>query len=286
MSQKIIIITGISSGIGFYLANYLSQEEIVYGILRNKEKFYKNLEKLNQKENNFNKKGSLEIIEMDIRNYEEAEKLINKITNKHQKIDVLINNAGYGLYGALEELKENDIREQFETNFFAPLKWIQMVLPFMRKNQYGKIINITSILGRLTIPTGSAYCSSKHALVAISEVLRYEVAPFNIQVCSVEPGLIKTDFKNNMKFSTDLDNKNSPYYKLNQKIKEQLTKYPTFATNADIAAKKIYELLKKENLPPHYQIGIDAGFYYNLKTFIPEQLIDYIIKDYVKRIFK
>ncbi|GIX40968.1 MAG: short-chain dehydrogenase/reductase [Leptospiraceae bacterium] len=282
MKKEIIIITGISSGIGFYLANYLSEEgHIIYGILRNKEKFYKNLE-----ENKITKKDNLELVQMDVRDYNEAEKLINTITNKHQKIDILINNAGYGLYGVFEELNDKDIRDQFETNFFAPLKWIQMVLPFMRKNNYGKILNITSILGRLTIPTGSAYCSSKHALVALSEVIRYEVAPFNIQVCSVEPGLIKTDFKNNMKFSTDLDNKNSPYYKLNQKIKEQLTKYPSIVTTADAAAKKIQLLLKKENLPAHFQIGIDAGFYYNLKTILPEGFLDFLIKEYTKRVFR
>ena len=282
MKDEIILVTGISSGIGFYLANYLAEEGcIVYGILRNQDKFIQNL-----KENNIKQKENLIVVTLDVRNYKEAERLIQEIYDKHNKIDVLINNAGYGLYGVFEELREEDIRDQFETNFFAPLKWMQMVLPIMRNKRYGKILNITSILGRLTIPTGSAYCSSKHALVALSEVIRYEVHPFNIQVCSVEPGLIKTDFKNNMKFSVDLDNRFSPYFKLNQVIKEQLKKYPSFTTNASDAAKKIINLLKKEKLPAHYQIGIDAGFYYYLKTLLPENILDFLIKEYIKNIFE
>jgi short-subunit dehydrogenase len=282
MKDEIILVTGISSGIGFYLANYLVEEGcIVYGILRNQDKFIQNL-----KENNIKQKENLIAVTLDVRNYKEAKRLIQEIYDKHNKIDVLINNAGYGLYGVFEELREEDIRDQFETNFFAPLKWMQMVLPIMRNKRYGKILNITSILGRLTIPTGSAYCSSKHALVALSEVIRYEVHPFNIQVCSVEPGLIKTDFKNNMKFSVDLDNRFSPYFKLNQVIKEQLKKYPSFTTNASDAAKKIINLLKKEKLPAHYQIGIDAGFYYNLKTLLPENILDFLIKEYIKNIFE
>jgi short-subunit dehydrogenase len=282
MKDEIILVTGISSGIGFYLANYLAEEGcIVYGILRNQDKFIQNL-----KENNIKQKENLIVVTLDVRNYKEAERLIQEIYDKHNKIDVLINNAGYGLYGVFEELREEDIRDQFETNFFAPLKWMQMVLPIMRNKRYGKILNITSILGRLTIPTGSAYCSSKHALVALSEVIRYEVHPFNIQVCSVEPGLIKTDFKNNMKFSVDLDNRFSPYFKLNQVIKEQLKKYPSFTTDASDAAKKIINLLKKEKLPAHYQIGIDAGFYYYLKTLLPENILDFLIKEYIKNIFE
>jgi len=282
MKDEIILVTGISSGIGFYLANYLAEEGcIVYGILRNQDKFIQNL-----KENNIKQKENLIAVTLDVRNYKEAERLIQEIYDKHNKIDVLINNAGYGLYGVFEELREEDIRDQFETNFFAPLKWMQMVLPIMRNKRYGKILNITSILGRLTIPTGSAYCSSKHALVALSEVIRYEVHPFNIQVCSVEPGLIKTDFKNNMKFSVDLDNRFSPYFKLNQVIKEQLKKYPSFTTDASDAAKKIINLLKKEKLPAHYQIGIDAGFYYYLKTLLPENILDFLIKEYIKNIFE
>lgn len=282
LNQQIILLTGISSGIGFYLSHFLAKDNhIVYGILRNIDKFKKNLEN-----NKIELKQNLKIVQMDLRDYNKGEHLIKEIIEKHQRIDILINNAGYGLYGAFEELNESDFRDQFETNFFAPIKYTQMILPYMRKQQYGKIINITSILGKITIPTGSAYCSSKHALVAFSESLRYEVSHFGIQVCSVEPGLIETDFKANMQFSTNLDDKSSPYYKLNQKIKEQLTKYPSFVTKAENAAQKIYELIQRDFLPAHYQIGIDAGFYHNLKTFLPENLLDLIIRNYIKGVFK
>lgn len=280
--EQVIVLTGISSGIGFFLSHLLANDNhTVYGILRNVDKFHKNVEKYKMQF-----KENLKIVSMDIRNYDKGKQLIDEIITKHQRIDVLINNAGYGLYGAFEEFHEKDFREQIETNFFAPVMYTKMVLPIMRKNSYGKIVNIASILGKLTIPTGTAYCSSKHALVAFTESLRYEVAHFGIQVCSVEPGLIETDFKANMKFSVDLDDENSPYYTLNQKIKEQLTKYPSFTTKAEIAAKKIYELLNRDFLPAHYQIGIDASFYQNLKTLLPENFIDFFMRNYVKSIFK
>ncbi|MCS7204432.1 MAG: SDR family oxidoreductase [Leptospiraceae bacterium] len=281
-SPQIAIVTGVSSGIGFFLANYLANHDfIVYGILRNEVKFQKNMEQYQ-----FSRKENLHIVPMDVRNFTKTKELINQIYFKHNRIDVLVNNAGYGLYGPLEELDEKEIRDQFETNFFAPMVWIKLVLPIMRNQQSGKIINIASILGRVTIPTGSAYCSAKHALVALSEALRYEVSPFGIQVCSVEPGLVRTDFKDNMKLSAEIDHKTSPYYKLNQKIKQQLGRYPNYATSAETAAKKIMNLIQRENLPPHYLIGVDAGFYLNLKNLLPEGVWDFVLKTFTKSVMK
>lgn len=279
--NQIGIVTGISSGIGFHLALLLSKENIIFGILRNKKKFLENLKNYNQKipEN-------LKLIQMDVRDYKKAKDLINQIYKQYKKIDFLVNNAGYGYYGVFEELKDKEFREQYETNFFAPLEWIRLVLPIMRENRAGKIINITSILGRLTIPTSSAYSSSKFSLVAISEILSYELYPFNIQVCSVEPGLIKTDFKKNMKLSENLNDTNSPYNFLNQIIQRKMTSYPRFTTDSKIAALKIKNLLEKTNLPIHFRIGSDAKLYWFLKNILPENVLNFLIKKYIIQQYK
>lgn len=279
--KQVGILTGISSGIGFYLSILLSRENLVYGIVRNKNKFLENLSKFD-----YTLSKNLHLIEMDIRDYEKAKHWIDSIYKKHNQIDFLINNAGYGVYAPFEELPEKQFREQFETNFFAPLQWIRFVLPIMRKQNYGKIFNITSILGRLTIPTSSAYASSKFSLVAISEVLRYELHPFSIQVCSVEPGLIKTDFKKNMVIPNYLDDTNSPYYFLNQLIKREMFSYPFYAMDPKQAAKKIYRLFNKNKIPAHYLIGIDAKFYWFLKNILPENLLNFFIENYINLIYK
>ncbi|MFN3604924.1 MAG: SDR family oxidoreductase [Leptonema sp. (in: bacteria)] len=280
-SKKVAILTGVSSGIGFYLSIYLSKEAIVYGILRNKQKFLQNLKK-----NNLSLPENLNIIQMDVREYPKAKQLIKKIYKKHGRVDFLVNNAGYGVYGAFEEIPSEEFRNQFETNFFAPLEWIRLVLPIMRKQRNGKILNITSILGLLTIPTSAAYASSKFSLVAVSEVLNYELAPFSIEVCSVEPGLVKTDFKANMVIPEELDNKNSSYYFLNQIIKKNLFSYPRWFARAETAALQIYKLLYKKSLPVHYKIGFDAKFYWFLKSILPENLLNFLIKKYIYRVYK
>ncbi len=278
--NQVGILTGISSGIGFHLSILLSGDNIVYGILRNKNKFLNNLEKYQYK-----LPENLQIIEMDVRDYTKGKSLVDSIYKEHNKIDFLINNAGYGVYAPYEEISDQEFREEYETNFFAPLQWIRFVLPYMRKQNYGRIFNITSILGRLTIPTSSAYASSKFSLVAISEVLRYELSPFSIQVCSIEPGLIKTDFKNNMVVPSHLDDMNLPYYFLNQLIQKRMFTYPFYAMDAKNAAMKINKLFKKKRIPAHYRVGIDAKLYWFLKNILPENLLIFFIENYIKFVF-
>ncbi len=283
MNHQIVLITGVSSGIGFYLAFLLSQKNYkVYGILRNLEKFRETLRNSNHLKNEI--PSNLVILETDVRNYDKINDIVNMILKENQRIDILINNAGYGLYGAFEEFNETDFREQFETNFFAPLYLIKKILPSMRERKQGKIINITSILGKVNIPAGSAYCSSKHAFVSVTEVLHYELAPFGIQICSVEPGLVKTDFKHNMKFSKQLESEQSPYYKLNSVIKKELQKYPPYAMSPEKAAHKILELIEKEKIPLHYEIGIDAKIVSLISSFFPDSAKDFVINEYLKKI--
>jgi short-subunit dehydrogenase len=164
----------------------------------------------------------LETLRLDITDKKSILEAIKKIiTEKGKiekgKIDVLINNAGYSLLGPLEHPHIDEIKEEFETNFFGIIKLIQCVLPTMRKQRYGRIINISALAGRIGFPLSSAYVSSKFALEGLTESLRYELQNFGIHVTLVEPGVIKTNFVNNMKVGENVitlqngNNDNSPY---------------------------------------------------------------------------
>jgi short-subunit dehydrogenase len=135
---------------------------------------------------------------MDVDDCGSVKEAIKKIFEEEKRIDILINNAGYGLFGALEDLTIEDIKKQFETNFFGAIRTIQQVLPIMRSQRSGNIINISSMSGFIGFPASSVYVSSKFALEGMSESLSYEVEPYGINVILIEPGVINTNFVENL----------------------------------------------------------------------------------------
>ena len=274
--MKSALITGISSGIGFHLSQKLAgQGFAVHGVVRNLSKLKESLE---QSKTELHK--NIFCIEADINDTEKLHTTLQQMDTP----DIIINNAGYGLYGAFEELTEDQLRAQFDTNFFSPLRLIRYFLPAMRQRQSGRIITISSILGQLVIPTGSAYCSSKWAIEAASEAIRYEVAPFGIQVCLVEPGLIRTQFKDNMKLAASIDAEKSPYRFLNQLIQAEIKKYGRFATSPEAASESILRLLQKRDLPARHTIGADAVIYSAMKKIIPSSLLDMVQRAYTENL--
>jgi NAD(P)-dependent dehydrogenase (short-subunit alcohol dehydrogenase family) len=140
----------------------------------------------------------LKVIQMDVDQCSSVKKAIKKIFDEEKRIDILINNAGYGLFGALEDFTIEDIKKQFETNFFGAIRTIQQVLPIMRSQRSGNIVNISSISGLIGFPASSVYASSKFALEGMSESLSYEVEPYGINVILIEPGVINTNFVENI----------------------------------------------------------------------------------------
>jgi len=134
------------------------------------------------------------------------------------RIDVLVNNAGYGLNGALEDLSMDEIKSQYETNFFGLIRVTQAVLPTMRRRKSGTIVNISSGAGRFGFPGGSAYVSTKFAVEGLSESISYELEPFRIKVVIVEPGAIRTNFGNGLVVAKKSQDPNSPYSKMMKKI--------------------------------------------------------------------
>ncbi len=192
--QQIALITGSSSGIGFETSLLLARSGFhTYATMRNLGKSKEILD-ITKKEN-----LPLRVLPLDVTDEESTRKAIDMVMHEQNRIDILVNNAGYSLVGALEQLSMDEIKEEFETNFFGIIKLIRKVLPIMRKQRSGRIINISSLAGRIGLPVASAYVSSKFALEGLSESLKYEVQDFGIHVILIEPGVIKTNFIKNLK---------------------------------------------------------------------------------------
>ena len=192
--SKVVLITGASSGLGRSIAEKLSNYDfIVYGTSRNPKEI----------------DAKYKLLKFDITEYKDAETVTDYLISKHGKIDVLINNAGISITGPVESSEMSDIKSLYDTNFFGHINLIQKVVPHMRKNMSGLIINITSIAGYLGLPFQSIYCASKASLNLLGESLNMELKDFNINVVNLAPGDYKTEIIDNRK-DTVLDN-NSPY---------------------------------------------------------------------------
>src|SRR5919109_2259124 len=191
-NNKVAVVTGTSSGIGHEIALTLARNGfLAYATMRNLKKG-ENLKLLAEKEN-----LPLKIVQLDVTDDKSVKDAINKVVEENGRVDVLVNNAGYSLTGAFEDLAIDEIRAQFETNFFGVVRVTQAVLPIMRKQGGGgRIVNISSIGGLRGSPIISAYHSTKFALEGLSESMAYEVEPFGIKVVLIEPSLIRTNMLN------------------------------------------------------------------------------------------
>ena len=180
--SKVILITGASSGIGKSAAEFLSAKGFkVYGTGRNPK---------------INEKNGYSLIPLDVTKPETISLAIDSIIKIEGRLDVLVNNAGYGQFGCTEDITLDDFRKQFETNFFSIVRIIQEVSPIMRNQKSGTIVNISSVVGKIGLPGSPAYISTKFALEGFSECLRYELGQFGIKITLIEPGVIKTNFFN------------------------------------------------------------------------------------------
>lgn len=217
---QIALITGSSSGIGFETSLLLARNGIyTYATMRNLSKSQEILD--------ITKKECLPLKVLTLDVTDEKLKAIDMVMHEQNRIDILVNNAGYSLVGALEQISMDEIKEEFKTNFFGIIKLIQKVLPQMRKQRSGRIINISSLAGRIGLPLVSAYVSSKFALEGLSESLKYEVQDFGIHVILIEPGVIKTNFIKNLKIGKQVitsengdvntSNADLPYAEMTQK---------------------------------------------------------------------
>jgi short-subunit dehydrogenase len=254
-NKKVAVVTGSSTGIGFETSLLLARNGFyTYATMRNLDKS-KAITSLKQKE-----KLSLEILQLDVTADESVKKAINKITSEQERIDVLVNNAGYALVGAFEELSIEEFKEQYETNVFGVIRVTQAVLPIMRNQRCGTIVNISSIAGKIGFPLTSAYVSSKFALEGLSESMAYEIEQFGIKVILIEPGVIKTNFDNNLKIGKMVHNNlNSSYAEMTQKrINGFKSRFENGSPSIDVA-KVILKTITSENPTKlRYLVGNDA----------------------------
>lgn len=252
--KQVAIITGCSSGIGYETSILLAKNGFkTYATMRNTDKGNK-LKEIAEKEN-----IDLQIIKLDVTDDHSIKNAINEIVQETSRIDVLVNNAGNNIAGAVEDLSIEEFKEQFETNFFGLIRVTKEVLPIMRKQRRGIIVNLSSIVGKMAIPLNSAYVSSKFAVEGFSESIRYELEDFGIKVILIEPGVIKSNFYENIKMSKNsLKDPTSPYQPITQKIFEAFLPMLQYAFPTKIVADVILEAVTSDNPEIRYTVGDDA----------------------------
>ena len=256
--EKVALVTGSSSGIGLETVLSLARDGYyTFASMRNVGKADE-LEHAAKKEN-----LPVEIIELDVDKEESIISAVKKIVTKNGRLDVLVNNAGYGQFGCTEDLTIDDFRKQFETNFFSIVRIIQEVAPIMRKQNSGNIINISSLAGRIGFPGSPAYISSKFALEGLVECLRYELGQFGIKTTLIEPGVIKTNFFNSLKISESKTDEK--YKKLVEHILSGLKMMSELGTPPSQVADVIMKAIHDDEMLPRYVVGTDVAMFLEAK---------------------
>jgi short-subunit dehydrogenase len=254
--ERIAVVTGSSSGIGFETSLTLARSGFyTYATMRKLEE-EKSRPLIDAAKN---ENLTLRVIELDVNNDESITNAIDTIINERKRIDVLVNNAGYALGGALEETSMNEIKAQFETNFFGAVRAMKAVLPVMRKQRTGKIVNITSMGGRISIPLSSLYHGSKFALEGLSESIQYELELLGIKIILIEPGAVGSNFWKNIKIAKSSSNNNSPYTQFGNQIMKAFKKMEQNAMNPSEVAKTILDAVTSDNPQLRYVVGEDAA---------------------------
>ena len=276
MTDKTAIVTGSSSGIGKEISLILARNGYnTFATMRNLDK---SLELKSLAENE--KISSLEFEQLDVTVEESVQSAIKNIQKKAGKIDILVNNAGYGLVGAFEDMSIEEIRQQYETNFFGLIRTTQAVLPIMRERRSGLIVNISSGVGRFGIPTLSAYASSKFALEGLTESMSYELEPFGIRTVLIEPGVIKTNFFNSTIFAQKSQNPNSPYVDFMKNMEKSFTHMMSHnSSTPEEVAKIVLEAITDVNPKIRYLVGKDVEEWIQAKKKMSDEEFHNMLKN-------
>jgi len=257
--EKVAVVTGASSGIGFETALALAKEGYyTYATMRDTKKSDK-IKELGQKDN-----LKIDVLELDVDDEGSVKTAMKKILDEKQRVDVIVNNAGWGLWGCVEDVSVDEFKAQFETNFFSIIRLIQEVGPAMRKQGSGKIVNISSVAGRIGFPASPAYISSKFALEGLSESLRLEMSPFGIDVIIIEPGVIKTNFLNPVKLAKKSES-DTAYSDITAKVVSGVKMMAEMGTPAKEVADTIVKAVKDDKPLPRYIVGNDASMFLEAK---------------------
>ena len=265
--NKVVLITGGSSGIGKSIGEFLHHKGfVVYGTSRNPERILNSV---------------FPLIALDVRNANSIHSAIAKVIATSGRLDVVINNAGVGITGPLEEIPMDEIKNNFETNFFGPIEVMKAVLPQMRSQHSGLIINITSIAGYMGLPYRSIYSASKGALELITEALRMEVKSFGIQVTNIAPG----DFATNIaagRFHASVI-KGSAYEVSYGNNLKTMDEHVDNGSNPNEMAKAVYAIIQNRNPKIHYKVGaFMQKFSIVLKKILPDKVYEKMLMNHYK----
>ena len=257
--DKVAVVTGTSSGIGFESALALAREGYyTYATMRDTTKSDK-IKELGKKNN-----LKISVLELDVDDESSVKNAIREILDQKQRIDILVNNAGWGLWGCVEDVSVDEFKAQFDTNFFSIIRLIQEVGPTMRKQGSGKIINISSVAGRIGFPASPAYISSKFALEGLSECLRLEMAPFGVDVIIIEPGVIKTNFLNPVKLAKKSES-DTAYRDITSRVVSGIKMMAEMGTHPKEVADAVVKSIKDDKPLPRYIVGNDASMFLEAK---------------------
>ncbi len=271
-NSQIILITGASSGMGKATARRLIEEgHTVYAAARRIEKM-EELEKMGGHP-----------LSMDITREADVRKVVDTIVGEQGRIDVLVNNAGYAVYGAVEDTDIDDARRQFEVNLFGLGRLTQLVLPGMREQEGGRIINVSSMGGKIYTPLGAWYHASKHALEGWSDCLRLELKPFGIDVVLIEPGIIETEFAEVMMNPLLERSGEGPYGDMAQKVAKATEE--SYAegngSSPEVVARVISKAIRKKKPGTRYSMGHLAKPMIYLRKFLPDRWFDKLVMSQV-----
>ena len=256
--QRVVLITGASSGVGQSTARLLARENYkVFGTSRNPAI----AEAI----------PAVEMLPLDVRAGDSVRACVEAVSSRAGHIDVLINNAGYELAGAVEELTSEEIRAEFETNFFGVVRMVNAVLPAMRRQRRGHIINVSSLAGVSSIPFLGMYCASKFALEGYTEALRHEVKPFNIRVSLTEAGFLKTPMMNNRQIAA---NRITEYDPWRQRALDATRAYEEKGPGPELVAETLLEIMSSNTPRLRYPIGQQAKSVARLRRFLPAGMFE------------
>lgn len=259
MSEKqVVLITGISSGIGQATARLLAPLDFsIFGTGRN----LSGVEAI----------PGVEVLSLDVRSEESVNTCVDTVLKRAGRLDILINNAGYGLTGVVEEVTMEEAKAQFETNFFGVVRMVKRVLPIMRRQGSGQIINVSSGLGLAALAFTGFYSSSKFALEGYTEALRHEVKPFQIKVSLVEPGFVYTQFRNNIQYAGDPISDYDPW---RQRASEAVQKHREKGIEPARVAECILRIIESKSPRLRNIIGKEVARTFLMRRLLPESLFE------------
>ena len=265
--SKVVLITGGSSGIGKSIGEFLHQKGfVVYGTSRNPEAVVNSV---------------FPLVALDVRDVESIQAAVAKIIATIGRLDVVINNAGVGITGPLEEIPTAEIKNNFETNFFGPIEVMKAVLPQMREQKSGLIINVTSIAGYMGLPYRSVYSASKGALELITEALNMEVKSFGINITNVAPGDFATNIASG-RFHAPLI-KGSAYEIPYGNTLKMMDEHVDSGSNPNDMAEAVYKIIESANPKIHYKVGAFLQkFSIVLKRLLPDTVYEKMLMNHYK----